>query len=80
MLQHIPSPSSAFCHKAQQKDPAMGKLTEASLHARGRTTASLRRAVWYFLLPTWLHAVLATGQVLQVLFHLLIYDPITSYG
>lgn len=56
----------------------MGKLTEASLHARGRTTASLRRDVWHFLLPTWLHAVLATGQVLQVLSHLLVCNPLTS--
>jgi len=65
---------------AQWKDPAMGKLMEASLHARGRTMASLRRAVWHLLLLTWLHAVLPTGQVLHIISPRLVYNLITSFG
>lgn len=33
-----------------------------------------------FFSPPWLHAVLATGQVLQVLSYLIVYNPVTCYG
>lgn len=64
---------------AQWKDPAMGKLTEEFPHTTG-TIVSLRKAVWHFLLSTWLHAALATGQVLHIHLHLLVYNPVTTDG